>query len=110
MNACMLWVLSNAIRDQNMYLTSVMSTSTSSDTYSYVLCCILSQDSVIRQDELLLTIGTYHSPLNLIEEEFGVAYTRMAKADSQIPLIRRLYLPLMECRQKCMPILKQSRD
>lgn len=54
----------------------------------------------MREDELLLGLGLYHSPLALVEEEFGVAYkgTLSAEIASLQPSSCGSYLPVMECR------------
>lgn len=31
------------------------------------------QEAAVRPQELVLTLGSWHSPMNLIEEEFGVS-------------------------------------
>jgi hypothetical protein len=57
------------------------------------------QETVVRQDELLLTLGSYHSPMALCVEEFGVAFTGHAQLKSDpLPCLSRAYFPMLECR------------
>ncbi|GAB4815183.1 hypothetical protein N2152v2_002229 [Parachlorella kessleri] len=58
------------------------------------------KETVIRQDELLLTLGSYHSPMALCVDEFGMAYTGHAQLKSNpLPSAAGQYLPLLECRR-----------
>ena len=57
------------------------------------------QEAVVRQDELLLTLGSYHSPMALCIDEFGLAYTGHAQLKSDpLPSAAGKYSPLLECR------------
>ena len=57
------------------------------------------QEVVVREDELLLTLGSYHSPMALCIDEFGLVYTGHAQVKSDpLPSAAGQYLPLLECR------------
>eukprot|EP00887_Chlorella_sp_A99_P000255 scaffold13.g255.t1 len=52
------------------------------------------------EEGLLLTVGVYHSPLALVQGEFGIAYRAPpgSRARPQLPAPRQPRFPLFECR------------
>lgn len=59
------------------------------------------QELALRREELLLTLGSYHSPLALVVEESGVAYTAHAASSAAVQRGSRGrgYWPAFECRR-----------